>query len=47
MVTSGYCVFNSSVECGERTCKNCGWNPAIKEVRVVEWCRRRAAEKEQ
>lgn len=45
MATTGYCCFNSMIECGERKCRTCGWNPAVQEIRLVEWCRRRAEQK--
>lgn len=45
MTTSGYCCFNSSVDCDARRCKNCGWNPAVQEFRVTEWVRKRQESK--
>lgn len=40
-----HCVFNKMVDCDcdERRCVDCGWNPAVAERRVDEWCAKRAA----
>lgn len=27
------CMFNDRVQCGERNCQNCGWNPKVEQKR--------------
>lgn len=31
------CIHNKGVNCSERNCESCGWNPKIAEERATEW----------
>ena len=43
---NGQCRYNKMVDCDSRTCKFCGWNPAVKEIRLRDWYMKRLAERE-
>lgn len=31
------CIHNRGVNCAERNCERCGWNPTIAEERINKW----------
>ena len=38
------CRYNKMIDCGERNCRHCGWNPDVKEIRLREWYAARAGQ---
>lgn len=35
------CLLNPMVNCCERRCQDCGWNPEVKAQRIAAWLRNR------
>lgn len=40
------CIYNKMIDCTERKCNMCGWNPKVSAERVREWKKNRDSNNE-
>ena len=34
--SEGVCLYNKEVNCTEKNCKKCGWNPEVEKIRKIK-----------